>query len=564
MKDFWNSLSIRYKIIFTIILIILMVTFTIIPAVSYLIKDALLLQQQSHLVSVKNLVMKLFEDYRSKVSNYTKLFSNDREVKDTLFYHTELAGEREHPLRAAERLYKSFDVSSVEIVDAKGITVASAKNPDAHGKDKSSDALIKTALGGSSASGITITEDGFVITASAPIDYNEGQIIGAITAGIAINDVLLKRIKELTGTDLALADRQGRIFSATVKNTDALKKNNDENIVQGFPISDLHDSEIGSVIIVQENRLPKIIGRAHITLLALLAAIGGLSVSVLYITLKRLTEPILRLKDGAERIGKGEFGYRIDIDSKDEIGELSDAFNKMTGNLEKLHEVEEKLRHSEKLAAVGRFASGIAHEINNPIANINGIARLMLKNSDAAQKEDLETIINNAGRCAKITRDLLTYSRQSPPIKEKASISAVVDEAVSGIAQHMNSKKIKIIKNIPDTLPDLNIDMLQIGQVVGNLLLNAVQAIDKNGEINITAARVGSNSVDITISDNGCGIDDEIKDRIFDPFFTTKAVNEGTGLGLAISYGIVQNHGGEIFVESQKGHGSKFMVRLPI
>ncbi|MDI6728333.1 MAG: hypothetical protein QMD44_05325 [Thermodesulfovibrionales bacterium] len=115
-------------------------------------------------------------------------------LEDTLFYHTELAGEREHPLRAAERLYKSFDVSSVEIVDAKGITVASAKNPDTHGKDKSSDALIKTALGGSSASGITITEDGFVITASAPIDYNEGQIIGAITAGIAINGAVNRTI----------------------------------------------------------------------------------------------------------------------------------------------------------------------------------------------------------------------------------------------------------------------------------------------------------------------------------------------------------------------------------
>ena len=127
MKYVWKMLSIRYKITSIVVLTIMLVIVTILPAIAYLIKDALIKQQQGHLMSVKNLVIKLFEDYESKVTNYTRLFSNDREIKDTLFYHTGLAGEREHPLRAVRRLYKSFDVSSIEIGDALGRLVVAAE-----------------------------------------------------------------------------------------------------------------------------------------------------------------------------------------------------------------------------------------------------------------------------------------------------------------------------------------------------------------------------------------------------------------------------------------------------
>ncbi|MEW6108795.1 MAG: ATP-binding protein [Nitrospirota bacterium] len=600
MKEIWKSLSIRHKITSLIVLTIMLVTITIIPAISYLIKDALLKQQKNHLESVKNLVIKLFEDYQSKVTNYTKLFSNDREIKDSLFYHTELAGEREHPLRAVTRLHKSFDVSSIEVGDARGNIVAIAEDPDKFDNDRSADPLIKNALRGKVTSGIVLMEQGFLIKASAPIYYNESQIIGTITSGILLDDILLSKIKELSNTDLVIIDNADHAISSTLKkavNSDAQQnlnaptgRNNGKNLVITFPLIDVANNVIGNVMILQEDRLPMIIAKTHLTLLILLLTISVLSIFVVFVTLRRLMQPVIRLKEGAERIGKGDFGYRIDVTSRDEIGELSEGFNKMAQNLENLQIMEERLSQAERLAAVGKFAAGIAHEINNPVGNVIGIAKLMLKNiKDENTKEDIESIIKDANRCARITKDLLAYSRQSPPQKELTALDALIDDAIKTVMDQANSKQIEIIREADPGLQDIYVDPLQMSQVLSNILLNAVQSIESSGEIIVRTSLIGDHSpsppptreggnerndllqgegakgcvIEISISDNGIGIEDEIKDKIFYPFFTTKSVGEGTGLGLAISYGIIQNHEGEIVVESRKGHGSTFRIRLP-
>jgi len=563
--ELWKRLSIRYKITSIIVLIILLITITIVPVISHLIKDALLRQQQNYLESVKNLVTKLFDDYQSKVMNYTKLFSNDREIKDTLFYHTELSGEREHPLRAVSRLHKSFDVSSVELGDSSGRVVAKAEDPGRYDENRSSDPLIKKALKGKVASGIVLSEKGFVIKASAPVYYNENQIIGSITSGILLDASLLSKIKQLSNTELMIVDNAGNVISSTAghnENHSELKQG--KSLLIKFPISDFSGSAIGSVVILQEDRLPQIIAKSQLTLLILLSVISALSIFILIITLKRLMQPIVRLKEGAEKIGRGEFGYRIEVTSKDEIGELSEGFNTMAQNLKNLQIMEERLRQSERLAAVGKFAAGIAHEINNPIGNVIGVAKLMKKNvSNEADEEDIETIIKNADRCARITKDLLTYSRQSPPQKEMASVNILIDDALNAVKHQINSRDIKINKELRVDLADIYMDPLQISQALNNILLNAVQSIDNSGSITIETLLSGG-MVEIVITDTGCGIDEDIRGRIFDPFFTTKAVGEGTGLGLAISYGIIQNHGGEITVESRKGYGSIFRVRLPM
>ena len=575
MKELWKKLSIRHKITSIIVLTIMLVTVTILPAISYLIRDALLKQQQSHLESVKNLVTNLFEDYQSKVTNYTKLFSNDREIKDTLFYHTELAGEREHPLRAVTRLHKSFDISAIEVGDARGHVVAMAEDPGSYGENRSSDPLIITALKGGVASGIVLAEKGFIIKASAPVYYNENQIIGSITSGILLDSSLLSKIKQLSNTELMIVDKAGNVVSSTAGyNINPSEEEQGKSLLIKFPISDVSGSAIGSVVILQEDSLPHIIARSHFTLLILLLTIAAVSIVILLITLKRIMQPIVRLKEGAERIGRGEFGHRIEAASKDEIGELSEGFNTMARNLENLQRMEERLRQAERLAAVGKFAAGIAHEINNPIGNVIGVAKLMLKNVRTdPDREDIETIVKNADRCARITKDLLAYSRQSPPQKEMASINIIVDDAVNSLGQQLNTKGIRIEKRLYDDLPYIPLDPLQISQVLNNILLNAVQSIpvrkglskgvDKSGCITIETL-LSDGMVEITVSDTGHGIDEGIKDRIFDPFFTTKAVGEGTGLGLAISYGIIQNHGGEISADSKNGLGSTFKIRLPV
>lgn len=571
MKDLWNKLSIRYKIISIIVITILLVTVTILPVVSYVVRDALLKQQQNHLESVKNLVTKLFEDYQSKLTNYTKLFSNDREIKDSLFYHTELSGEREHPLRAIARLFKSFDVSTIEIGDARGRVVAVAETPDRYNDDRSQDSLIKTALQGKLMSGIMLTKQGFIIKASAPIFYNENQIIGTITAGILLDDSLLSKIKQLSNTDLVIVDASGSVISSTLKTQgQTASKTLSEKDLSGkllikFPLSDMSNAAIGTIMIIQEDRLPGIISKTHLTLLLLILTISAGAVFVLFLVLNKVMRPVVKLREGAERIGKGEFGHRIEIASKDEIGELSEGFNRMAANLEKMRSMEERLYQSERLAAIGKFAAGIAHEINNPVGNVIGIAKLRLKNTeDIAAREDLESIIKDSGRCASIIKDLLAYSRQSPPKKEITALDNLIDSAIKNVANQANAKHIEIVRETDSELRDIRVDPLQMSQVLSNILLNAVQSIESSGSITLRTAVISDDMAEISISDNGIGIKDEIKDKIFYPFFTTKAVGEGTGLGLAISYGIVQNHGGEIIAESGKGNGSTFRIRLPL
>ncbi|MBI5204076.1 MAG: HAMP domain-containing protein [Nitrospirae bacterium] len=571
MKDIWNKLSIRYKIISIIVITILLVTVTILPIVSYVVRDALIKQQQNHLESVKNLVVKLFDDYQNKVTNYTKLFSNDREIKDSLFYHTELSGEREHPLRAITRLFKSFDVSTIEIGDIRGRVVAIAEAPDRYNDDKSHEPLMKNSLQGKVTSGIMLTKQGFIIKASAPIFYNENQIIGTITAGILLDDSLLSKIKQLSNTDIVIVDSGGGVISSTLKTqgkTDSKtlsEKDLSGKLLIKFPLTDMSNAAIGNIMVIQEDRLPVIISKTHLTLLLLLLAISAGSIFVLFLVLNKVMRPVVKLREGAERIGKGEFSHRIEVISKDEIGELSEGFNRMAANLEKMRSMEERLYQSERLAAIGKFAAGIAHEINNPVGNVIGIAKLRLKNTeDTAAREDLESIIKDSGRCASIIKDLLVYSRQAPPKKELTAINTLIDGAVKTINHQADSRNIEIVRESDAGLLDIRVDPLQMSQVLGNILLNAVQSIESSGKIIIKTSVTSDNIAEISISDNGIGIEDAVKDKIFYPFFTTKAVGEGTGLGLAISYGIVQNHGGEIIAESGKEHGSTFRIRLPL
>lgn len=568
----WQRLSIRYKIVFIIFAIIILITVTTLPIVANLIKDALTRQQQAHLKSVRNLVAKLLDDYENKVTNYTKLFSNDKEIKDTLFYYTELSGERVHPLRAVTRLFHSFDISSIELCDSDGRVVATAEEPERFDIDMAKDPLIYNALQGKTGSGIELTERGFMIKAATPIYYNENQLIGTITSGILIDEGLLQKIKGLSDTEVVITNKRGKVVASTYKETavsdlhDILfSGNRDDFHLIKLPLRGISADVIGDMYILKENYLPQLIAKAYLALFALFFLITSVSSVIVFIVLKRLTSPIIKLREGAERIGKGDFRYRIEVRSKDEFGELAEGFNRMAENLERLQEMEERLNHSERLASIGRFAAAIAHEINNPVGNIIGLAKLMKRDvNDESLISDLEAIIKDADRCGRIIKDLLLYSRQSPPKKERVLLGDLIKEAVNSAKKMIDSKRIEIIDITEGDLPCINVDPIQIGQVINNIIQNSIQSIESEGKVFVRAGIIDINRVEISVSDTGCGIDEEIKDKIFYPFFTTKRVGEGTGLGLAISYSIIQNHGGEITVESKKGEGSKFMIRLPL
>ncbi|AEH44293.1 multi-sensor signal transduction histidine kinase [Thermodesulfatator indicus DSM 15286] len=229
--------------------------------------------------------------------------------------------------------------------------------------------------------------------------------------------------------------------------------------------------------------------------------------------------------------------------------------------------IEKHIITTEKLAAVGQLAAGLAHEINNSLSVIKCYANLLAKTNskDEQALKDLETIKKHVKMCQDILQNLLNFSRPTEYKKVKANINDIIKEVAELFATRLQKRKINLYLDLSPELPALWVDWDKIKQVFMNMLLNALQAIEQKGEIKVsTHFDKVKNRVIIKISDTGCGIPETIIDKIFDPFFTTKAPGEGTGLGLSVSYGIVKDHGGQIFVESRPGEGTIFTIILPV
>lgn len=227
---------------------------------------------------------------------------------------------------------------------------------------------------------------------------------------------------------------------------------------------------------------------------------------------------------------------------------------------------EDALHQAEKLAAVGRLAAGIAHELNNPLGNIVGYAKLLLKTGNLGdyEREKLSVIIEQAEKGSEIIRGLLEFSRERPLELKNISLNNSIERVLSTMAYMIEPAGIKVYKHL-DKIPPVEADESQIEQVLHNIILNAIQAIDgrENGIIDIRTSAPDS-TVRISISDNGPGIPKEHLSLIFDPFFTTKPPGKGTGLGLSISLEIIKKHGGSIWAESEPGRGATFHIILPV
>ena len=227
--------------------------------------------------------------------------------------------------------------------------------------------------------------------------------------------------------------------------------------------------------------------------------------------------------------------------------------------------LEQQIRNSEKLASVGKLAAGVAHEINNPLGGILNCLYNFRKGalSPARQEEYVASIEDGLRRVQKIVRQLLDFSQQHEPEFSPSNINDVVERVLVLTEHALAAKKIGLDKQLQRDLPALMVDRHMMEQVLMNLLLNAIQATRDGGAITITT-RVHDGSCEVTVEDTGCGIPAHVLPHIFDPFFTTKGTGEGTGLGLSVSLGIVERHGGQIFVESEVGKGSVFTVCLPL
>ncbi|SNQ60253.1 putative Histidine kinase [Candidatus Methanoperedens nitroreducens] len=229
--------------------------------------------------------------------------------------------------------------------------------------------------------------------------------------------------------------------------------------------------------------------------------------------------------------------------------------------LKEKENLQKQLLQAEKLATIGELAAGTAHQINNPLGNISLYAQMLLKNTkDDDTKAKLTIIDDEVNKAASIVKGLLDFARQSEPKLSRIDINKEIEKVLSILNPQLND--IKVTTDLVP-LPPILADSGQIQQVIMNLLRNSIQSIEKNGEIMIRTTSK-QDHIEISISDNGCGIPEENLDKIFDPFFTTKEQGKGTGLGLSVCYGIIKRHNGSIEVKSETGNGTMFTVKLPV
>lgn len=284
---------------------------------------------------------------------------------------------------------------------------------------------------------------------------------------------------------------------------------------------------------------------------------------------RRLAAPLSKLEETMAVISEGHFGAEVEVTSRDEIGALAAAFNRMSRELsereEKLLEANAQLAQSEKLSALGELSAGIVHEVRNPVAAIAGFAELCTESITLDEaKEYGAFILADSRRATEILQNLLDFARPEAVAFEPVDATGLVQGALRLVSHQLKTMDVQIETRFPEALRVTG-DENQLRQVLINLMMNAGHAMAGCAErnLNVSIASVPDGKVQISIRDSGVRMPKEVKEKLFKPFFTTKAKGKGTGLGLSVSRKIVAHHRGEILVESEPGKGATFIVCLP-
>lgn len=351
------------------------------------------------------------------------------------------------------------------------------------------------------------------------------------------------------------------------------------------PIVNRADEAIAALLVLEDR--PSFVRafreRVSDVLLTTLGLLVVLSSIVAVVIRRSVTQPLQTLSRQVAAIGTGRAQKRLSTTRQDEIGSLAQEFNRMCTRLDDAYQtiaaegdaklrLERSLRHSEKLAALGRMASRLAHEMGTPLNVIQGRAEQLLQRRTLEDKERdfLAVIVAQIERISGFIRQLLTVARRTEPHLRRFDLHDLVRRTWHLVSGQGTAPGVTMRLELAENLPPLYGDAEQLQQVFLNLSVNALQAVGSVGQVTLRTRRLPhgplspTGQVEIEVEDTGPGIAAQDLPHIFEPFFTTKGASGGTGLGLAISREIVQSHHGDMRVESTPGHGSRFIVSLPL
>jgi two-component system NtrC family sensor kinase len=473
--------------------------------------------------------------------------------------------------------------------------------------------------------GKTKEASGMMLKSAIPILDEKGDFLGTLIGGILLNrnfDIVDKinqvvhegqvyNGKEIGAVTVFQADLR---ISTNLKNEDGTRgtgtlvsgdvfdtvlKQGKRSVGEAFvvdgtfitayePITDPTNAIIGILGVgVLKQPFDDLLQRTLITFLGI-AVLGILLIVVASVFLaERIAAPLRRLQEISRTIAEGDYRHEFKARGPLEIEHLANSLNQMATQLEaekreleewgttlekkvqeraeEMKKINAQLFRSEKLASIGKLAAAVAHDINNPLTGILTNSSLLLEDlaSDDPRREDVEVMVKETIRCREIVKRLLDFARQTKPQKQLADINALIENIILLVRNQTSFRNIVIEKRLSDSVPNVSVDPDQIQQVFMNIILNGAEAMAKGGTLTIES-KLSDNGRTIVISfaDTGPGIPESCREKIFDPFYTTK--EHGTGLGLSISYGIVEQHGGTMNVESIVGQGSTFTIQLPI
>jgi signal transduction histidine kinase len=400
-----------------------------------------------------------------------------------------------------------------------------------------------------------LTVDGRIFASTRPADV--GTLIPAADAAV------LKAMLDGTARPRVFRDSAPSVIRSLslIANAPACYQCHDQGQrINGFLEVDFNYQEASSLLWQSQWR----------GIVLALVALAGLTAIILRLFHRLINRPITELKDGMKKLQQGDLSVRFAPKKLDEIGRLMVSFNGMAEDLEKANAeiqrlYQQRVEKAEHLAAFGELAAGLAHEVKNPLSGMRGALEVIEQKTPAGspQKEIFGEIIVQIDKLIAIIQDFLSYARPKPLKFQEASPNPFVENAVRLAKTQLGGKDIAFHLSLAGDDVRLPVDADRMQEVLLNLLLNSIAAIQGNGNIHISVRTdAPAGTLDITVADDGTGIKESNLDQVFHPFFSTK--NEGTGLGLSISKKTVDAHGGTIAVESREGRGTTFTIRLPL